>query len=469
MTAPARLPIFIKVIHGLGSVAYGVKDNGFAFFLLIFYNQVIGLDAGLVSAALLLILIADAFLDPIIGHLCDRTYTRWGKRLPWIYIAALPLSIAWIFLWMPPKDNEYIFYYLIGAGIVVRILLSAVEVPSASLVPELTRDYDERTEIMRYRYLFAWAGGLLILFLAYAVFLVPDETTRIGQLNRDGYVRFGIAGGIMIFGAVMLSALGQHRRMAHLPATKPAKTTIKKAFGEIFESLSHPASVILFSGASVTLGSFGMTLSIANYLYLFVWRFPQWAFNLYPLLLFLSVVVAFFAVAPVNARFGKSATVIVTGIIALVFGLIPFLLLLLNLWPVIGGDMSTYLVFFFFLSSNAAAICVLISAQSMVGDIVEASEQITGRRSEGVFSAGWFFTQKCSSGLGIFITGLIISWAGLPTKAVPGSVDGAVITKLIIAYCAAVTISALASFAIFRRFPITRDNHRDRLAQLGHI
>ena len=78
------LPQRLKFIHGFGAVAFGVKDSGFSFFLLIFYNQVLGMDAGLVSLALGAALLVDAVIDPILGNLSDRTYTRWGRRLPWL-------------------------------------------------------------------------------------------------------------------------------------------------------------------------------------------------------------------------------------------------------------------------------------------------------------------------------------------------------------------------------------------------
>ena len=89
--ASTRLPVRLKLFHGLGSVAYGVKDNGFSTFLLIFYSQVVGLDASLVSLALMFALLADAFVDPLIGYFSDRTYTRCGRRLPWLYLDPIPL------------------------------------------------------------------------------------------------------------------------------------------------------------------------------------------------------------------------------------------------------------------------------------------------------------------------------------------------------------------------------------------
>ena len=96
------LPIRLRLTQGLGAMAFGVKDNGFSFFLLIFYNQVLGMDAGLVGLALALALLVDAVADPFIGYFSDRTYTKWGRRLPWLYIAPFPLAVAWIMLWSPP-------------------------------------------------------------------------------------------------------------------------------------------------------------------------------------------------------------------------------------------------------------------------------------------------------------------------------------------------------------------------------
>ena len=45
------LPQRLKIVHGFGAVAFGVKDSGFSFFLLIFYNQVLGMNAALVNGA----------------------------------------------------------------------------------------------------------------------------------------------------------------------------------------------------------------------------------------------------------------------------------------------------------------------------------------------------------------------------------------------------------------------------------
>jgi glycoside/pentoside/hexuronide:cation symporter, GPH family len=468
MTAAEKLPTRIKIFHGLGSIAYGVKDNGFSTFLLLFYNQVIGLDARLVSLALTIAMIADAFADPLIGYFSDRTHTRWGRRLPWMYVCAIPLGLAWMLLWVNPQGmGDGAFFYLLVTAFFVRILVSAVEVPNAALVPELTADYDERTAIMRFRYLFGWAGGLVLLFLAYDVFLVPSAEYPVGQLNPDGYWNYGLCGAVLMVVSVLLAAFGQHKRVAHYPKERIVAKHKGGAFGEIYEALSHPAAVILLLGAGFAYVSQGITFSISNYLYIFVWKFSAGAFALYPLLLMASVVASFLLVTPLVAKFGKRGVVIGGGLIGMCFWTTPFVLKLAGIWPETGTSLSTGMVFAFSFVSNCTSVMAMIAAQSMVADLVEASEVKTGKRAEGVFSAGWFFVQKCGVGIGILFSGLAVHWSGLPAKAVPADVPAAVIENMMMFYAAAIVVLAIAAAIVFRRFPIGRDDHDERLRQLA--
>lgn len=452
---PTRLAFF----HGLGSIAYGVKDNGFSTFLLLFYNQVLGMDAKLVSFALMLALVLDAFLDPIIGHLSDRTYTRWGRRLPWLYLAPIPLAVAWIFLWIPSGQPS--FWGLVLIAMLVRMLVSCCEVPSVALVPELTRDYDERTRLMRFRFLFGWAGGLLMLFLAYDVFLAD------GLLEPAGYLAYGVTGAILMAGAVLISALAQHRWAARLPERAPGAFSLRGAFSEIRESLSHPAFLVLLAAGALAYTSQGVTFSIANYLYLFIWRFDAGAFAVYPWLLFGSVVVTFLTVGPMHKRWGKRDTAAVTAVAGMLFWVIPFVLRHFGWWWSEGTLASTIALFAFFFCANVFSVAAMISASSMMADVVEASEAETGRRAEGTFFAGNFFMQKCATGLGIFVTGLLVDFSGMPEKARPGEVADGVINTLALSYIGIIALFGIAIALIIRRFPITREDHEARLATLS--
>ena len=125
-----RLPAPTMLAYGSGAIAYGVKDLSFSTFLLLFYNQVIGLPAAEVGFAIMCALLLDAFIDPAIGFLSDRTRGRWGRRHPWMYASALPVAIGWLLLWNPPEWGQgALLLYVFGSALLVRVALSMFEIP----------------------------------------------------------------------------------------------------------------------------------------------------------------------------------------------------------------------------------------------------------------------------------------------------------------------------------------------------
>ena len=128
------------MLYGLGAVAFGVKDNGFSFFLLLYYNQVLGLPESWVGLGIMLALMADAVFDPVVGYLSDHLHSRWGRRHPFLYASAVPAAVAYWFLWNPPAglSHESLLAYFLGVSVLVRVFVAVNEIPSASLVPELT-------------------------------------------------------------------------------------------------------------------------------------------------------------------------------------------------------------------------------------------------------------------------------------------------------------------------------------------
>ena len=91
-----------RLAYGFGAVAQGAKSNGFNYLLLFFYSQVVGLPAEWVSFAILIALIFDAVSDPLIGYFSDNFRSSWGRRHPFMYASAVPVSLAYYFLWAPP-------------------------------------------------------------------------------------------------------------------------------------------------------------------------------------------------------------------------------------------------------------------------------------------------------------------------------------------------------------------------------
>src|SRR5580698_4028319 len=150
---PLRLPG--KLFYGFGSVAYGVKDSSISTFLLIFYNQVVGLPAQWVGGVIMAALVLDAFLDPVIGQVSDHWRSAWGRRHPFMYFSAVPVAGFFLLLWHPPVgwSNTALLIYLLVVFVAARFCITLYEIPSSALVAELSDDYDSRTRLVSWRYL----------------------------------------------------------------------------------------------------------------------------------------------------------------------------------------------------------------------------------------------------------------------------------------------------------------------------
>ena len=463
--APAvALPRSLKVMHGLGSVAYGVKDNGFSVFLLIFYNQVLGIDAGVVGTVIMAALIFDAFADPIIGELSDRTQSKWGRRLPWLYTAAIPLGIIWLLLWHPPEMGQTgTIIWLFCTAVLARSLVAMCEVPSIALVPELTADYDERTRLMRYRFLFGWAGGLLMLIFAYGIFFTGEK----GVSDPVGYDAYSVWGALMMTGAVLISALGQHRHVAKQSPPAPRGVGLGNAFAEAKVTLSNRAFLWLVSAAVFGLINQGLTFALTNYQLGFLWQLQQMEMLYYALILFATVIVAFIIVPPLSARLGKKNAAILLALISMTFTAGLYGSWLLDLVPGAPNDPSILFMFALVAMTNSAAVGMMMLTSSMMADVVEASQQETGRRSEGLFFAGYFFMQKCAVGIGTFAAGMILTFADFPQNAAPGRVDVVVLDGLALYYMGTVLVLGIIGVLVLRHFPISRESHNERLRVLN--
>lgn len=456
-----------KLAYGFGSVAYGIKDNGFAVFLLIFFNQVVGMPAEQVGLAVLIALVADALFDPIVGHLSDRTRSRWGRRHPWLYAAAIPIALSWLLLWNPPAVGDgLMFFYVIAVAMAVRFSFSAYEVPALAMLPEMTRDYHERTEVLRYRFLLGWIGGLVMLYAAYSLLLVPEPGQPDGMLNPNGYHRYALVGAIVMFVSVVVSALGTHRLMAQ--PNQHVATLPSHGIADFIAALRFRPFQIVLAAGICAFANQGLFFALANYLLLYVWEFSQAAFNIYPFVLFAGVCLAFVIIGPVSRRLDKPRTAALAALVALSFGTLPYWLKLAGLFPASGSTASVGLILLLVALSVAFGICSMILISSMIADVTDAAEEQSGKRTEGIFFAGYFFMQKCVGGLGILASALILSVSGFPENARPGEVPDDVLANLSLAFAIATTVIGLACAWLFSQFPLGRADHEARLAQIAN-
>jgi GPH family glycoside/pentoside/hexuronide:cation symporter len=452
-SAGSGVPLRTRIFYAMGAIAYGIKDNGFSVFLLLYYNQIIGLDAGLVGLMLLLALFLDALIDPAVGHLSDRTRSRWGRRHPWLYVSALPIFGCWLALWMPPEGSQtFQLLWLLVFATLVRMSLSLNEVPSIALAPEMTYDYHERTSILGLRYFFGWFGGLVILAAAYGIFQLADPDFA----TAESFRAYAVTGALIMLVSVLISAIGTHKRFA-----KPTDAAMHQpSLRDMVACLRFKPFLILLLAAFFAFANQGVTFALSNYLLAYVWKFGWQEQVIYACSLFVGVVVALVLARRLGERYGKRGAAVRLSIATTIVAVTPYILHITGLFPTSGTTtaMLTYLPIVTL--STATGIAVMISAASMMADVTTAHQQISGKQQEGVFFAGHFFMQKCVTGIGIFVSGQILVLIGFPAQANPATIDPAVVTRLAMAYVAVTIILGAATAWALSRYPLeTRATH----------
>lgn len=466
------LSLGTKASYGFGSIAYGVNNGGFDYFLLLFYSQVIGLDARLVGVAIIVALIIDAISDPIVGYWSDNLHSRWGRRHPFMLFAALPVALSYFLLWNPPDGLSQggIFWYLLGLAVVIRTAMTFYETPSAALVSELSEDYVERSSLISYRSYFGWTGGNAVTVLMF-FFLFPvmaTETIADGRFNRESYEIMGVVASVLILTAILVSVVGTRSRIPYLKQPPPPRRiTVAIVFREILETLSNRSFLALFLAALLGALATGLAASLAFYFYTYFWEFTSIETGLITMGVFIAAIIGFILAPIVTRRIGKKAGAMIVGIIAFLGAPLPILLRLFDVLPENGTPFVFWFVFTAGVIDLGLIICFQILYTSMMADLVEQSELKTGRRSEGVFFSSITFIRKSVQGFGLMLASLVLYLAKFPAGAGVDQVSDEVVWRLGAYYVPTILIIWMLMMAVISRYQLNRADHEENLRRLA--
>ena len=463
------LPLSTKICYGIGAIAYGVKDNAFAVFLLFFYSRVIGLPAEQVGLAIMLVLIIDAISDPMVGHLSDNLHSRWGRRHPFMYFSALPVAVSFFFLWNPPDlSDDAMFFYLLLMAALVRTLITLFEVPSTSLIAELTSDYDERTKLVGYRGFFGYLGGVGLAIVAYLLIFAQTQEYPVGLMNPDGYAQYSLLGAAMMFLAILASSIGTHNRIPTFKSPPPKRPfNASQTASELKQTLSNRSFLALMGATLFASTASGLQLSSANYLYTLFWDFSSEQIGMLNMGMIIAVIIAVIIAPRLSRRIGKKKAAIFFWSTAALLAPLPYILRVLGWFPENGTAELLPTIVSIQVIDLALFIAAGITISSMFADIVEDSEKTTGRRSEGIFFASRKFLEKSVSGLGIFITSTVLVIVGISETATPGSLDQDTLARWAFVYAPTLIFLYTFAIALVFRYQIDREMHEENLRQLA--
>jgi GPH family glycoside/pentoside/hexuronide:cation symporter len=158
-----KLSFFEKAGYSLGDAAANFVFMTMILFQLTFYTDTMGLTAAVAGTLLLVGRLWDAFFDPLMGVLADRTDTRWGKFRPWVLWTAVPWGIVMVLAFTVPHfDPTGLLLYAILTNVLLMTLYSANNTPYSALTGVMTADVNERTSISAYRFFAAMFAQLIV-------------------------------------------------------------------------------------------------------------------------------------------------------------------------------------------------------------------------------------------------------------------------------------------------------------------
>jgi len=178
-----RLSRRTKFLYGIGDTGFSLTSTILGAYFAIFLTDVVGIAPTIAAAAIFIGRSWDYINDPLIGHISDRTRTRWGRRRPFLLFGALPFALAFLLLWVrPPFQNPVALaaYYAL-AYLIFDAAATFVYMPYFALTPELTQDYDERTQLTSYRMFFSILGSLVAFTIPLFIIgnFTPENAPRV--------------------------------------------------------------------------------------------------------------------------------------------------------------------------------------------------------------------------------------------------------------------------------------------------
>jgi GPH family glycoside/pentoside/hexuronide:cation symporter len=178
---PRKMSLGTRLAFACGEVGDNVALNTFTFLVFTYYFTVVRIPAPIMTLGFILWAIWNAVNDPLIGYLSDRTKSRWGRRIPWMIVATIPLAVLMILLFTPPGSyltNQSVFIYFIIILILFDFAYTAFNLNYNALFSEMFVDMRERSSTGRIRIIFVLIATMFAL--TFPTFVIPDITNQFG-------------------------------------------------------------------------------------------------------------------------------------------------------------------------------------------------------------------------------------------------------------------------------------------------
>lgn len=385
-SAYERLSLKEKIGYGMGDAGSCMIWSVLALYLTWFYTDVYGLDPAIVGTLFLVIRIFDAFSDPVMGAICDRTRTRWGKFRPWLLWMAVPFGLGAVLMFTTPdlSMNGKIIYAWI-TYLVMSLIYTAINIPYCSVAGVITLNPKERMGCLSWRF---FLNGLATLIVSSSILPLTDWL-------GDGSRASGFQLTMMIMGgAATLMFLFCFFSIKERVVSIKTNETLRKDLKDIIKNDQWLLMItITFLNVFPAFIRGAVTIYYATYVMQASVGFITFFMALGVACNMLGSVIA----KPLTDRFDK---IKLFRIINIILGILSF-----ALWFVDPHSLTPLLALFIVIN-----ILHLIQSGpilwAMMSDVDDYGDWKLGKRLTGISFAGNLFMLK----MGLAVAGAIVAW-----------------------------------------------------------
>ncbi len=456
----------------IGNVGGAATEAFLGMFLLYFYNQVLGLDPFLCGLGIALSLFVDAFTDPMIGGMSDRTASKYGRRIPFMALGLIGFSLGVFLLFNAQLGNSQfaLFIQLLLFIIITRISSTMFFIPRASLGIEMIKGYEQRNLLHARNNNFGILGT--VIFYSTIAIIFGNNWNQ-----ESGYEAVCLIVVILFLATSIISVFKLRNVESQFEQTTVKDETknigVIKGIIALWKNNSW-RNLIIGTSLFGIVGSLSGVFSI--YLINYFW---QWQPNEFTLILGLSIPGAMIAGLSANKllqnKDKKRSVIVLTGLMITVGPSLTVLRIIdikfqTNILPEVGLGIFSALFFLIALHSAFMAGVRVINGivfSSMFSDVVEDHQKNTHSRSEGLIISVNGLSGKVLGGVGVLLSGLLLSLAGFGDE---GSIEEKreAVTNLAIFSTSLLYVIAPISLYFISKYEINKSIHEDNLTNLGY-
>jgi GPH family glycoside/pentoside/hexuronide:cation symporter len=450
-----KLTLGFKVRYGIADVGFALLGSAQQFFLLLYYTTVAKIDPAIAGTALLVAKLTwDAVNDPLFGYWSDRTRSKLGRRRIYLLVGALPVAItAWIMFSIPVGlSGAAGFFAVLLTFWLVDTFQTMTNVPYSSMTPELTRDYSERASLTSIRMAFSVFGyilGAAVTTMLAGTLETPGLFQGFGLNLQQAWSATGAFFGAISMVVLLVTALSIKERpeMAGEPSQLPPLKAVLTSF-------KNKPFMILMVAFILSSFSFTVLTALVSFFIIYQLKMPdQVSFVMLAMLLMIGLFLI--PAKLVSDRINKGPTYALGLFIACAAIIFSFFL----------GNGPTPLIYVVAAVAGLGFSVQWVCPWSMLPDVIEYDEKMTGERREGIYYGLWNFLSKFTGALGVAVSGWVLKLYGFDANAVQQSAQALFGIRFFFAIVPSIVIFISLPFLIW--YPITRKSHAALVKELA--